>query len=61
MGRASPQNIEFSGLEWPFQNLKGLLKNTGPFQILKGLKILKILKGRCLAFKILRILRILRI
>ena len=37
MGRASPQNIEFSGLEWPFQNLTGLSKFQKPFKQQKGL------------------------
>ena len=37
MGRASPQNIVFSGMEWPFQNLKGLLKFEKLFKQMKGL------------------------
>ena len=49
-------------LETLFKCLSCLVKIfAGPSKIVKTLKILKMLKGRCLAFKILRILRILRI
>ena len=45
-----------------FKCLKCLVKIfKGPSKIVKNLQILKMLKGRCLAFKILRISRNLRI